>query len=66
MYEELQAEYNRISRNLTIRNRPRNIKIVVDDDNVFGQNDPKKDTYGLKYTNMSRTIEMDITVIVPQ
>lgn len=50
VYEELQAEYNRISRNLTIRNRERNIDIVVDDDKVFGQNDPKKDTYGLRYT----------------
>jgi hypothetical protein len=50
VYEELQSEYNVVSRNLTIRNREGNIEIVIDDDKVFGQNDPKKDTYGLKYT----------------
>jgi hypothetical protein len=66
LYEELQAEYNRISQNLMIRNRPENIEIEVDDDKGFGQNDPKKDTYRLKYTNMSRITEMVIIVIVPQ
>ena len=50
VFEELQSEYNIVSRNLTIRNREGNIEIVVDDDKVFGQNDPKKDTYGLRYT----------------
>ena len=50
MYEELQDEYNnRISRNLTIRNRPGNIDIVVDNDKVFGKIDANKDFYGLKY-----------------
>jgi hypothetical protein len=50
IFEELQSEYNIVSRNLTIRNREGNIEIVVDNDKVFGQNDPKKDTFGLKYT----------------
>jgi hypothetical protein len=50
VFEELQSEYNIVSRNLTIKNREGNIEIVVDDDKVFGQNDSKKDTYGLKYT----------------
>jgi hypothetical protein len=49
VFEELQSEYNIVSRNLTIRNRQENIEIVVDDDKVFGQNDSNKDTYGLKY-----------------
>jgi hypothetical protein len=49
VYEELQTEYNRISRNLTIRNRSGNIDIVVDDDKVFGEIDSSKNSYGLKY-----------------
>jgi len=47
--EDLEFEYNKISRNFMIRNRESNIEIVVDDDQVFSQNDPKKDTYGLRY-----------------
>jgi hypothetical protein len=49
-YEELQAEFNKISRALTISNRNGEIEIVVDDDKVFIEKNPKFETYGLKWT----------------
>jgi hypothetical protein len=39
-YEELQGEYNKISRGLAIENREQNIEIVVDNDKVFPEKNP--------------------------
>jgi hypothetical protein len=38
------------TRSAETHNCESNIDLVVDDDKVFGQNNPKKDTYGLRYT----------------
>jgi hypothetical protein len=66
LYEDLEFEYNKISRNFMICNRESNIEIVVDDDQVFSQNDPKKDTYGLRHIKHVRITEMATIVIVLQ
>ena len=50
IYEELQDEFNKISRAITIANHQGNIKLVIDDDKVFCRNNKCKDTYSLKYT----------------